>query len=119
MSGSGGFYKYRCKYFYSHNCPEWVYQNGATCAKCLAEGRDCNETDIVAAPWRFIREICVPLVQDGVLQYILMDIVPSDEPGNYWTLREKPTQAPPPAVMVTTDAPGSMTATAGVSTARY
>jgi hypothetical protein len=35
MSGSGGFYKYRCKYFYSHNCLEWVYQNGATCVRCL------------------------------------------------------------------------------------
>lgn len=35
MSGSGGFYKYRCKYFYTHNCPNWVYCNGHACAMCL------------------------------------------------------------------------------------
>ncbi|KAK3364825.1 hypothetical protein B0T24DRAFT_537182 [Lasiosphaeria ovina] len=34
MSGSGGFYKYRCKYFYSQNCTNWVYVNGAPCAMC-------------------------------------------------------------------------------------
>lgn len=34
-SGSGGFYKYRCKYFHSHNCPHWVYVNNAPCAYCL------------------------------------------------------------------------------------
>ncbi|CAH0034977.1 unnamed protein product [Clonostachys rhizophaga] len=37
---SGGFYKYRCKYFYSHNCTNWVWVNNAPCASCLAEGRD-------------------------------------------------------------------------------
>jgi hypothetical protein len=35
MSGSGGFYKYRCKYFYTYNCPNWVYCNGHACAMCL------------------------------------------------------------------------------------
>jgi hypothetical protein len=35
MSGSGGFYKYRCKYFYTHNCDNWVYANGHACAMCL------------------------------------------------------------------------------------
>ena len=35
MSGSGGFYKYRCKYFLTHNCPNWVYANGHACALCL------------------------------------------------------------------------------------
>lgn len=35
MSGSGGFYKYRCKYFYTHNCTNWVYVNNAPCANCL------------------------------------------------------------------------------------
>lgn len=35
MSGSGGFYKYRCKYFYTHNCNNWVYVNNAPCAHCL------------------------------------------------------------------------------------
>lgn len=35
MSGSGGFYKYRCKYFYTYNCPNWVYANGHACPMCL------------------------------------------------------------------------------------
>ena len=35
MSGSGGFYKYRCKHFYTYNCPNWVYCNGHACAMCL------------------------------------------------------------------------------------
>ncbi|KAK3933815.1 hypothetical protein QBC46DRAFT_326000 [Diplogelasinospora grovesii] len=43
MSGSGGFYKYRCKYFYTHNCPNWVWANNAPCASCLAEGRDADD----------------------------------------------------------------------------
>jgi hypothetical protein len=40
MSGSGGFYKYRCRYFLTHNCPNWVWVHNAPCANCLAEGRD-------------------------------------------------------------------------------
>lgn len=39
MSGSGGFYKYRCKYFYTHNCNNWVYVNNAPCANCLVSAR--------------------------------------------------------------------------------
>lgn len=35
MSGSGGFYKYRCKYFYTYNCTNWVYVSQAPCANCL------------------------------------------------------------------------------------
>lgn len=34
-SGSGGFYKYRCKYFYTYNCSNWVYVSQAPCANCL------------------------------------------------------------------------------------
>ncbi|CAH0028353.1 unnamed protein product [Clonostachys rhizophaga] len=37
---SGGFYKYRCKFFYSHNCTNWVWMNESPCAPCLAEGRE-------------------------------------------------------------------------------
>ncbi|KAM7206000.1 hypothetical protein V8F33_000830 [Rhypophila sp. PSN 637] len=43
MSGSGGFYKYRCKHFLTYNCNNWVYVNGAACACCLAEGRESEE----------------------------------------------------------------------------
>ncbi len=32
---SSGFYKYRCKYFLTHNCPNWVYCHGHPCALCL------------------------------------------------------------------------------------
>ena len=35
MSGSGGFYKYRCKYFYAKSCQNWVYVNGEACMTCL------------------------------------------------------------------------------------
>ncbi|GAW19295.1 hypothetical protein ANO14919_087810 [Xylariales sp. No.14919] len=45
MSGSGGFYKYRCKYFFTHECPNWVYVNHTQCALCDAQGRsDVPET---------------------------------------------------------------------------
>ncbi|RSL46520.1 hypothetical protein CEP51_015916 [Fusarium floridanum] len=45
MSGTDGFYKYRCKHFYTHNCPSWVWVNNTPCASCLlintqAHGRD-------------------------------------------------------------------------------
>ena len=35
MSASGGFYKYRCKYFYGRSCQNWVYVNGEACPSCL------------------------------------------------------------------------------------
>ncbi|KAK3933498.1 hypothetical protein QBC46DRAFT_434149 [Diplogelasinospora grovesii] len=70
MSGSGGFYKYRCKYFYTHNCPNWVWVNNSPCASCLAEGRDAddNVSNSTAAPsWRLGKEIYVSQVygEDG------------------------------------------------------
>ncbi|KAI1357050.1 hypothetical protein F5Y01DRAFT_321363 [Xylaria sp. FL0043] len=40
IPGYGGFYKYRCKYFYTHECPNWVYVNNTGCGECSAEGRD-------------------------------------------------------------------------------
>jgi hypothetical protein len=82
----------------------------------LAEGRDAGETDIVPPPWRFVREIYVPRVHDGVLQYVLMDIVAPGEQGNYWTVKEKPKRQPPPMVMVTSGGPQQILATAGPAT---
>ncbi|KAI0817855.1 hypothetical protein GGR55DRAFT_43659 [Xylaria sp. FL0064] len=38
IPGYGGFYKYRCKYFYTHECPNWVYVNNGSCAECSARG---------------------------------------------------------------------------------
>lgn len=34
-SGSGGFYKYRCKFFNSHHCANWCYVKTSPCASCL------------------------------------------------------------------------------------
>lgn len=115
MSGSGGFYKYRCKYFLTHNCPHWVYVNGAPCAYCCvslgatqsrlpgltlliqAEGREAddeNETETTSHHLARMttREICVPRVSEGTLQYTLMEFVESGQ-GNYWAVRYK---MPPP-----------------------
>ncbi|MBE3045763.1 hypothetical protein IMZ48_25100 [Candidatus Bathyarchaeota archaeon] len=47
MSGSGGFYKYRCKYFYAKSCQNWVYVNGEACMTCLVS------PTIPEAPTRF------------------------------------------------------------------
>ncbi len=35
INSSGGFYKYRCKYFLSHNCNRWVWVNNNPCPTCL------------------------------------------------------------------------------------
>ncbi|CAI6097037.1 hypothetical protein V2G26_016005 [Clonostachys chloroleuca] len=99
MSGSGGFYKYRCKYFYSHNCTNWVWVNNAPCASCLAEGRD--EEHKQSSSWPLSRDIVAPRVRDGILQYMLMELVAPTEPGHNWTLQDK-AQPAPPAVPVTT-----------------
>lgn len=58
MSGSGGFYKYRCKHFLTYNCNNWVYVNGAACACCLV--RSSTGTPL---PWVFKRSFLlnVPL----------------------------------------------------------
>ncbi|KAI5921605.1 hypothetical protein F4810DRAFT_677814 [Camillea tinctor] len=45
MSGSGGFFRYRCKFFYKHNCPNWVYVNNSPCASCIESGREASERD--------------------------------------------------------------------------
>ncbi|PKS12190.1 hypothetical protein jhhlp_001489 [Lomentospora prolificans] len=43
FSGTGGgFYKYRCKYFYTKSCQNWVYVNGEACMQCLADGCDAH-----------------------------------------------------------------------------
>ncbi|KAK5997238.1 hypothetical protein PT974_02592 [Cladobotryum mycophilum] len=106
MSGSGGFYKYRCKNFYSHNCPNWVWVNNSPCATCIAEGKD-NEAEVLSS-WTSSKDIVVPRVRNGVLQYTLMEIVASNEPGEGWTLKDKDvSNRPPPALSVTSAMPGS------------
>ncbi|KAK0651521.1 hypothetical protein B0T16DRAFT_320872 [Cercophora newfieldiana] len=109
MSGSGGFYKYRCKYFYSHNCTNWVYVNGAPCAMCVTE-----------SPVRHVsREICVPRICDGTIQYMLMEFIESNS-GNYWAVRHKAMNQPLIAAnMVTADTPRAVLTTAGGPGHRY
>lgn len=123
MSGAGGFYKYRCKYFYTHNCPNWVWVNNAPCASCLvslaiflgaptkyfanvrvtkADGRDNEELPLPS--WGLPRDIVVPRVLDGILQYTVMELVAPSEPGDDWTLRDKANR-PPPSIPVTSAMP--------------
>lgn len=45
---SGGFYKYRCKYFLTHNCPNWVRVAKAPCAMCMV--RDLPAAGKLPAP---------------------------------------------------------------------
>ncbi|VBB83736.1 Putative protein of unknown function [Podospora comata] len=89
---SGGFNKYRCKYFLSYNCPNWVFMNGHACGSCLAEGREAMEpaeSTGALATWRQPTEVCVPKAFQGTLQYIIMEAVPNATAGSYWTLRQK------------------------------
>ncbi|RFU78826.1 hypothetical protein TARUN_3393 [Trichoderma arundinaceum] len=107
MSGSGGFYKYRCKNFYSHNCPNWVWVNNSPCATCIAEGKDAEERSLSAS--LASREIVAPRVRDGILQYTIMELVAPSESGESWTLRDKHNgiaegDQPPQAVPVTSSA---------------
>ncbi|KAK3397154.1 hypothetical protein B0T20DRAFT_415393 [Sordaria brevicollis] len=62
----GGYYKYRCKHFYTYNCMNWVWVNYAACATCLAMGRG-EESEVVPSATRF--EIRVPRALDGMLSY--------------------------------------------------
>lgn len=64
-----------------------------------AEGRD--EEHKQSSSWPLSRDIVAPRVRDGILQYMLMELVAPTEPGHNWTLQDK-AQPAPPAVPVTT-----------------
>jgi len=96
MSGSGGYYKYRCKYFLSHNCPHWVWVNHAPCAHCLADGRD-SDGAVIPGPFRLSREVYVPRIENGALHYIIMEITATSDADSGWTVRELPEQSFPAA----------------------
>jgi hypothetical protein len=83
-----------------------------------AEGRDTEESDL-SVPWRPSRDIFVPCVHDGILQYTLMEMVESGEVGKYWTLRAKMAQPPVPLIATTRDTPNAVTSTAGMAMMRY
>ncbi|KAK8129786.1 hypothetical protein PG999_002166 [Apiospora kogelbergensis] len=71
--GGGGYYKYHCRCFYVHNCPQMVYVNNSMCANCVLE-HDAAESIPQEAPWNLSREISVPRVEHGVLGYTLMEV---------------------------------------------
>lgn len=136
MSGSGGYHQFRCKYFLTHNCNNWVWVANTACASCMvsenpsragenhlaadhrtqAEGRDAGEPAGAEPGGGFCREMFVRQVQDGTSQYTLMELVATEECGKYWALREKAMQPPAPPVIVTSDVPGVVRSTAGVKT---
>ncbi|KAK0120078.1 hypothetical protein ONS95_011491 [Cadophora gregata] len=97
MSGSGGYYKYRCKYWLTYNCPHWVWVNNAPCAHCLADGRD-SEMAEMSAPFRLSREVFVPQFEDGMLLYTVMEIVAGSDWDSGWAVKETPAEPAFPSV---------------------
>jgi len=87
MSGSGGYYKYRCKYWLTYNCPHWVWVNNAPCAHCLADGRD-SDTVKISTPLRIAREVNVPHIENGTLHYTIMQIVATSDVDSGWVLKQ-------------------------------
>ncbi|KAH8684619.1 hypothetical protein BGZ60DRAFT_442622 [Tricladium varicosporioides] len=96
MSGSGGYYKYRCKYFFTHNCPHWVWVHNAPCAHCLADGRD-TDAAILPGSVRLSREIYVPQLENGAFQYIIMQIIATSDADSGWAVKDQPSQVYPTA----------------------
>ncbi|KAH8907328.1 hypothetical protein BR93DRAFT_968858 [Coniochaeta sp. PMI_546] len=115
MSGSGGFPKYRCKYFSTHGCDKWVLVMNAPCPYCVAAGRDALD---LPAEQSFIRprEVCLPVVHQGTITYTIMDLVQTGQPGSYWALRRKTTQQPLMPTITTSDTPGIVLPTTGMGT---
>jgi len=100
MSGSGGYYKYRCKYWLTYNCPHWVWVNNAPCAHCLADGRDSDSAMI--PPFRISREIYVPQLENGFLHYIMMEIVAASDVDSGWAIKIPPAPTFPTSTVPST-----------------
>ncbi|KAJ6782439.1 hypothetical protein PWT90_07996 [Aphanocladium album] len=98
-SPGGGFYKYRCKYFLSHDCKNWVWVIDTPCSTCLAIGRD--EESLRTTTWTVSRDILAPYVNNGILQYTFMEVTVSEQGEESLILRSK-AQRPPPTIPVTT-----------------
>lgn len=112
MSGSGGYFKYRCKYWLTYNCPNWVWFNNTPCANCLvslqfsfqehradvvqSEGRD-SDTAMMSTPFHISREVFAPQIENGSLHYIVMEIVAASDTGSAWAVKEVPVQPFPTA----------------------
>lgn len=33
--GGNGYYKHRCKYYYTHNCENWIWVANTACSTCI------------------------------------------------------------------------------------
>jgi len=97
MSGSGGYYKYRCKYWLTYNCPNWVWVNNAPCAHCLADGRD-SDVSMMPGPFRISREVRVPQFENGFLHYTVMEIIAASDADSGWAVKDMPPQPFPTAI---------------------
>ncbi|MCJ1351797.1 MAG: hypothetical protein MMC33_001781 [Icmadophila ericetorum] len=79
---ASGYYKFRCSYWQSHGCPNWVLVARTPCTTCVALGRDeierLNETE------SYTGEISVPILDRGYLFYVQRQSAesePAGEPG--------------------------------------
>ena len=130
---SGGIYQYHCRNRYTNNCPEMVYVNNTSCTKCMvrfsllllhvlfhannhlikSEGLGSEDIPCHWSAWNLSKQLFVPQVNDGTLQYILMEVVTTGEPGNYWTLRETVARPPSASIPTTSDTPRAIIPTTG------
>ncbi|KAH9885971.1 hypothetical protein F4778DRAFT_759886 [Xylariomycetidae sp. FL2044] len=108
---SGGYYQYRCKYFYTYDCPNWVYVNNAQCPSCAAKGRDDDDPVPDSSSWPIAKEVRVPRVEDGMIQYTMMEVVNTGgDGGKDSTVKHKTvSQAQVPATQTTSATPGAST----------
>ncbi|KAI9744868.1 MAG: hypothetical protein M1818_001793 [Claussenomyces sp. TS43310] len=94
MSGSGGYYKYRCKHWLTYNCPHWVWVNGAACAHCMALGRAAT-TSVASSHARWAHEVYVPAINNRTLTYVMREIITNNQSNGRWQLKEEPAQCYP------------------------
>lgn len=74
--------------------------NNAPCAHCLADGRDSDAAMI--PPFRISREIYVPLLENGSLHYIIMEIVAASDADSGWAVKTSPVQPFPTSTVPST-----------------
>lgn len=107
MSGSGGYYKYRCKYWLTYNCPNWVWVNNAPCAHCLvslhllglpfihtikpnsnqADGRD-SQVVMASGSFRSAHEVYVPYLENGSVHYLARETVFASDRMGAWMIKD-------------------------------
>ncbi|PSS22034.1 hypothetical protein M430DRAFT_40825 [Amorphotheca resinae ATCC 22711] len=91
MSGTGGYYKYRCKYWLTYNCPNWVWVNNASCAHCLAEGRD-SETAVLSGAFSRVPETYVVHLETCSLHCNNRETIEASGGKGEWGLEDGPSQ---------------------------